>query len=242
MDDIVLLLSLFTGRAIFKLSSYDARDFIYEDHRIYNYGRELARSIEFKAGWKNRETGTIETNEQNLRDFYKVNIGFEKGLNKILELVSSSEWQREYENGYFLFLFNAAMKSQFSTTSFILCWTVWEHIFAIKNKKWLSEKTIEKMSGIEKISFILTQYFFKEITGKNIKNIERLNRTRNRLIHFGKKADSLDYKEIELFILLTEQLIAIILGLKPPNIFNSSEELEVFLNTESRKGKIRKEN
>ena len=46
------------------------------------------------------------------------------------------------------------------------------------------------------------------------------------------KTDNTDYKEMEMFIRLTEQLMAIILGLQPSNAFNSTEKLQIFLKVE----------
>lgn len=143
--------------------------------------------------------------------------------------ISSKEWQEEYEGGYFLFLFRSAIQRQIRETSFILCWTIWEHIFAIKNRKWLDNSTMEQMSGDKKIAFILNQHFLKKIDEKARKNIQRISKTRNRLIHFGIKTDQVDLKEMDMFIRLTEQLMAIILGLSPSNLFNSFEDLDSFL-------------
>ena len=63
--------------------------------------------------------------------------------------------------------------------------------------------------------------------------IRRLAETRNRLVHFGKFPE-LDqvHKDAELFIQLTESLIARILGLIPSNVLNTKERTnEFFMNT-----------
>lgn len=86
------------------------------------------------------------------------------------------------------------------------------------------------MSGDKKIAFILNEYFLKNIDNSARKNIQKINRTRNRLIHFGKKTEQVDYEEMEMFIRITEQLVAIIFGLSPSNLFNSFERLNFFLN------------
>jgi hypothetical protein len=67
------------------------------------------------------------------------------------------------------------------------------------------------MSADKKISFILKTYFFRKIDENVRKNIKRITKTRNRLIHFGRKTNHVDYREMETFIRLTEQLMAIIL-------------------------------
>jgi hypothetical protein len=132
-------------------------------------------------------------------------------------------------------LFRSAIQRQILESSFISCWTIWEHIFAIKNRKWLDDKAIIQMSGDKKIAFILNHYFLKKIDSNARKEIQRINGTRNRLVHFGIKTEQVDFNEMEMFIRLTEQLMAIILGLSPSNIFNSFERLEAFLNPKSKK-------
>lgn len=234
LDDILFLFSLFTGRNVFKNDWNDKEETaILQDHRLHHYGGQLICSIKYESRWKNKNTNEIKTKEEiagvPLFDYHQINIGFEKTINNILALISSKKWQQEYEGGYFLFLFKSAIQRQIIETSFILCWTIWEHIFAIKNRAWLSDNSIEKMSGSEKINFILNKYFLKEINDKTRQNIARINKTRNRLIHFGKKTENVDIEEMNLFIRLTEQLMAIILNLTPSNIFNSFEHLDKFL-------------
>ncbi len=225
---------MFTDRNVFKKDWGDNHNTaIISDHRIHQYGGQLACSIKDEWMWKHRNTGELkakkETESISGLDYSQINIGFEKTLNKILNLISSKKWQDEYEGEYFLFLFKSAMQRQIIETAFISCWTIWEHIFAIKNRNWLDNKTIEQMSGDKKIAFILKEYFLKNIEDSARKNIQKINKTRNRLIHFGKKTEQIDYKKMEMFIRLTEQLIAIILELSPSNIFNSSERLNSFL-------------
>ena len=185
------------------------------------------------AGLEILDNGEIKTEKEmkgiTVFNYHKINIGFENTINKVLHLISSKKWQDKYEGGYFLFLFKSAIQRQIIETSFISCWTIWEHIFAIKNRKWLDNTAIDQMSGDKKISFILNEYFLKNINDTARKNIQKINKTRNRLIHFGKKTEQIDYKEMEMFIRLTEQLIAIILELSPSNIFNSFEDLDNFL-------------
>lgn len=239
LDDILFLLTIFTDRNIFKKDWEDSDNIaVISDHRIHQYGGQLACSIKYDSKWKHVDTGELKT-EQEMKgipifDYHQINIGFENTLNKTFDLISSEKWQGKYEGGYFLFLFKSAMQRQIIETSFISCWTIWEHIFAIKNRKWLDNKAIEQMSGDKKIAFILNEYFLKSINDTARKNIQKINKTRNRLIHFGKKTEQIDYKEMEMFIRLTEQLIAIILELSPSNIFNSFEDLDNFLTSKKK--------
>lgn len=234
IDDILFLLTIFDNRNIFKKDWEDEENIaIISDHRIHQYGDQLSCSIQYESRWKGINTGELKTEAEMkdipIYDYHQVNIGFENTINKVFKLISSKKWQDEYEGGYFLFLFRSAIQRQIIETAFISCWTIWEHIFAIKNRKWIDNTTIEQMSGDKKIAFILNEYFLKNIDDKARKNIKKISKTRNRLIHFGKKTEQIDYKEMGMFIRLTEQLIAIILELSPSNIFNSFEALDSFL-------------
>lgn len=234
LDDILFLLTIFTGRNVFKKNWQDKDDIaIIQDHRMHHYGGQLHLSLSHDWLFKNKETGELKTEKEMdktpIFDWNQINVGFEKDLNQVLKTISSKKWQTEYEGGYFLFLFRSAIQRQIIETSFISCWTIWEHIFAIKNRKWLDNRAIEQMSGDKKIAFILNQYFLKAIDESARKNIQRINKTRNRLVHFGIKTDQVDTKEMEMFIRLTEQLIAVVLELSPSNVFNSFEKLDSFL-------------
>ncbi len=233
--DVLLLLTLFTGRNVF-MKNWEEKEgmAIMADHREHLWGAQLLLSIKYESMWKNKNTGELknelEMNGIPIFDYNQINIGFEKSLNIVLDLISSKEWLEKYSGGYFLFLFRQAVQRQIIETSFILCWSIWEHIFTLHHKKWLDRKTIETLSGYEKIAFILSEYFVVVLNNKAKREVGRLAKTRNRIVHFGMKADDTDYKEMEMFIRLTEQLMAIILGLQPSNAFNSTEKLQQFLN------------
>jgi hypothetical protein len=231
LDDVLFLLTIFTDRNVFKKDWENGA--VISDHRMHQYGGQLRCSVQYESRWKHIATGRLKTEEEMkgipIFDYNQIDIGFESTLNKILDLISSKKWQDSYEGGYFLFLFRAATQRQMIETSFISCWTIWEHIFAIKNRNWLDDEGIKQISGDKKISFILNEYFLKKIDVVAKKSIKEMYRTRSRLVHFGKKTEQIDIKEMEMFIRLTEQLIARILGLSPSNIFNSFERLDSFL-------------
>lgn len=234
LDDILFLLTIFTGRNVFKKDWQDSNNtMIISDHRRHQYGGQLRCSIQYELRWKHINTGELKTETEikgiPIFDYNQIDIGFENTLNKITDLISSKKWQDKYEGGYFLFLFKSAMQRQIIETSFISCWTIWEHVFAIKNRKWLGNEVIEQMSGDKKIAFILNEYFLKNIDNTARKNIKKINKTRNRIVHFGKKTEQVNYKEMKMFIGMTEQLIAIIFELSPSNIFNSFERIDTFL-------------
>ncbi len=234
LDDILFLLTLFADRNIFKKDWEENKNIaITSDHRLHQYGGLLACSIEYESKWKNRDTGALKTDSDmknvSILNYDQINIGFENTINKILDLISSEKWQQEYEGGYFLFLFKSAIQRQIIETSFTSCWTIWEHIFAIKNRNRLDNTSIVQISADKKIAFILKEYFLKNINDTARKNIQKIKNTRNSIVHFGKKTEEIDYKEMEMFIRLTEQLMAIILELRPTNTFNSFEKLDSFL-------------
>jgi len=234
LDDILLLLTIFTDRNVFKKDWEDNdNSCVISDHRVHHFGGQLSCSIKYEARWKHIDSGIIKNEDEmkNVSEFgYNlIDIGFEKTLNQLLQLISSKSWQDEYSQGYFLFLYRDALPRQILERSFLTCWTIWEQIFSIKHRKWLPDDDIFKMGADKKIAYILTTYFSKNIDKTGWNNIRRITKSRNRLVHFGKKMDNVTNKEKELLVRLTEQLIAYILNLQPSNIFNSFEKLEEFL-------------
>ena len=235
LNDILLLLSLFTGRDVFTVD--DAQDgfshrLAIADPRFYYWGGEIRDSIPFKAH-------PIPDDEPHVYD-----IGFEEGLNQVYSLVRSEDWQRKYKRGYFLILANLALRQQLLETAFTQCWTIWEHLFSVHNDRWLSDEQIRRLHSTEKIAFLLVEYALKGEIDKSEKGrIESLADIRNKLVHSGyfPERDSM-YNDAVLFIRLTEFIIAKTLGLEPSNLFNTMEGLEDFLKrkSESKRGKPRK--
>lgn len=221
LDDILLLLSIFTGRDVFLDESLDKPSAIIADPRKYQWGGSLRCSIPYKDKKIDQDSG--------------YNIGFEEGLNKIYSLIRTDQWLKKYQNGYFLLLLNHAEKRQILETAFVLHWTILEHLFTLHNRKWLSDERIQKLPSAEKISFLLVEYApSSEITTPNKKRISELAGVRNRLVHFGKFPDVMAEKNAELVIRLAEFIIAKILGLLPSNVFNTIEKLEQFFNRSSK--------
>jgi len=215
--DISLLLSIFTGRDIFALDS-QGDEVIISDPRVYIWGGILRCSIPYKEQLIYPES-------------YGYNIGFEEGINQVYELIRSDEWQKRYQKGYFLFLARTAFRRQPIESTFIQCWTIWEHLFSIFNQNWMSSENIRRISSYEKISFILVEFaLMGEIDEDSRKIIKTLAGLRNRLIHFGKFPESGSYRDdVDLFVRLTEFVIARILGLSPSNVLNTEEKLGNFL-------------
>jgi len=223
LDDILLLLSLFTSRQVFSLEQSDAKDaVIVADPREYFFGRNLRTSLEYIPKKKD--------------EFIEYDQGFEKGINDIYKNIRKKDWLQEFGDGYFLFIFREACKRQILETSFTSCWAIWEHLFYLHNKKWLSEDSIRKLPSKEKIAFVLSKYKIKEnIEKKDRKGIERFVQIRNRLIHTGRFPDEDSHDQGELFIRITEQIIDSILRLKRSDTMGTLYTLDTFLSGE-RKG------
>lgn len=219
LDDILLLLSIFTGRDVFVVEEFiDSSWVITADSRLHQWGGSLRTSIPYKES------------EGDDMIAFRYDIGFEEGLNQIYNLIRTNEWLKKYQHGYFLFLARQAFRRQNLESAFTQCWTIWEHLFAIHNRHWLADDTIRRFEAIEKIAFILTEYELRnEIDGKSREQIQSLAKIRNRLIHFGRLPDHGSvYDDTVLFIRLTENVIAKTLGLNPSNIFNTDEKSEAF--------------
>jgi hypothetical protein len=232
LNDILLLLSIFTKRDVFVVDPQVTKDagwMITSDPRVYYGGGILRCSIPYKAQ-------PIDSEPYGYDMGFKYDIGFEEGLNRIYSLIRSEEWQRKYRRGYFLFLARMAFRRQPLEAVFIQCWTIWEHLFAILNQNWLSLRQIRQISAVEKVSYILVKYALRdEIGDADRKKIESLANIRNRLVHFGRFPDrGAVHDDAVLFTRLTEFIIARILGLAPSDVLNTMERLEEFLTTSSR--------
>lgn len=219
INDILLLLSLFTRRDVFVADATErGANFITADPREYAMGGVLRCSIPYK-------NKPIPDDEP-----YGYDIGFEEGINQVYSLVRSEDWQRKYKNGQFLLLARQAFRRQPLETVFIQCWTIWEHLFSILNSNWLSNRQITQISSFEKIAFLLVTYALQnEIDDSARSRIESLARIRNRLIHFGFFPDNVIQNDAVMFTELTEFVIAKMLGLSPSGALDTMAKLEEFL-------------
>lgn len=133
---------------------------------------------------------------------------------------------------------NEAEKIQTLESAFILHWIILEHLFLIHNISWLSKDQMRKISSVEKLSFLLVEYDLKSNVSKQYKKeISKLTKVRNKLLHFGKFANNRAKKNAELIIELTEFITAKTLGLFPSVVFNTPEKLEEFLSKKGEEGK-----
>ena len=112
---------------------------------------------------------------------------------------------------------------------FLLCWIIWEHLFAVLRGKDYDEEQLENIEGKVKIAYLITSHFGINLNSNSHKEIRRIAKARNKLMHYGQKPANIDYKEMDLFIRATECLVCKILDLNPSNLFNTNEKLTEFL-------------
>ena len=205
LDDISLLLSIFTGRHVFTtpFPIDDGKHSTYCDPRSYPF--DLRTTIPYEAQTKN--------------DIFEYDIGFERGIKKVYELMNTEEWQQKYDNGRFLFLFHSAIKPQIIETSFLTCWTIWEHLFTLHNQAWMSEREIKKLPVAEKIAYLIIEYNIKNVLDdKDRKGIKRFANIRHRLVHAGQFPNKQSIEDASLFVRVTLMVVATILGVIPRNV------------------------
>lgn len=234
LSDILLLLSIFTRRDVFAVDNTiddGTGNIIIADPRLYPCGGVIGASIPY-------EKRLIDPTDP----LSSYNIGFEKCLNHIYELIRTEEWKDRYERGYFLFLTQQAFRSRSPDIAFTLCWVVWEHLFAILNREWLPDDRLVRILSSDKLAFLFIKYKIKpNITKENRKQIEKWKKIRNTLVHFGRfseldpknsakhssKYDSA-YDDVISFIRFTEFIIAKILKLSPSHALNT-KKMDEFL-------------
>ena len=210
LDDILLILSLFTMRHVWADSQQG--NVVIADHRFYQYGWSLRQGLPFVEG----------TNRGG-----RIDVGFEPGINSVLETIGDKEWRARYRGGHYLFLANHTFRRQILETAFSLCWTIWEHLFSLHNDNWLDKRTIHRISGGEKIAFVLQCYGLRvDIGATDSPLIKQLEETRNRLLHFGKFPAEDSMNKATEFIRWTEYLIAKTLGLYGEESFESVDSFD----------------
>lgn len=235
LTDICLIFTIFTGRNVFAIRKalFETDPTLISDYRIFNYGGILQCSIPYEEEYYNEQTlQRLSAKERVADEYYFVNhrdIGFQKGINKVLKLIRSREWRRKYNNGYFLLLFKQALSRTDLEPQFLLCWIIWEHLFAVLRKDDYTENQLENIEGKVKITYLIKTLFGITLNSKSHQEIKRIAKARNKLVHYGQKPENIDYKEMDLFIRATECLICKTLELEPSNLFNTNEKLASFL-------------
>ncbi|MCK4828400.1 hypothetical protein KA005_72390 [bacterium] len=231
--DVLLFISLFIGRNVFALNPGEEKYPLRPDPRGHFWGGQFRLSAQNDVQWRHKITGALKIKEEmtsmSALDYNRVDLGLEKTVCAVLDTINSKSWREKYDTGYFIFTFRQIIKQENIEQSFLLSWTLWEHFFTLHQRRWLDNRSIEQINGDKKIAFILHHYFRQDINDFARRRIRRLTKARNRLVHFGPIPENVDFDEIEMFIRLTEQLIAIVLGLEPSNVLNSFDHLQNFL-------------
>ncbi len=233
LQDILLFLTLFIGRNVFTLNSEEEKYPLRPDSRCHSWGGQFRLSVQHDIKWRDKTTGELKSEEEMMNisvfGYNLLDLGLEKTICTLLNDINSKGWRKKYGAGHFIFTFRQIVKQENIEQAFLLSWTLWEHFFTLHHRYWLDDNSIRQINSDKKIAFVLYYYFRQEISDFAHGRIKRLSKARNKLIHFGPIPENVDLKEIEMFIRLTEQLMAIVLGLEPSNALNSFDHLQNFL-------------
>ena len=230
LDDIVLLLSLFTGREVLAF-----------DEPI---GDKHADGVIIANPNESRRLGvlicSIPYRSDDSGEYPPGNAGFADGINAVYARIRSAQWQREYGPSLFLLLAKHALLPNHPwSIAFTQCWTIWEHLHGLlkrnghkragrgQNGRWGQKRP----EAAEKIQFLLNRYALNGGSPKDRVRVRALAEIRNSLVHEGRfpEYESVG-KDVMLFVNLTQFLLARALGLVPSNVMNTIERLEAFLN------------
>ena len=232
LHDILLLLSLLTQREVFL--NEPKKGICVANPNIFEWGGLLNASVPQK-------NKTINGKDIKYKDI-------ENCVNKIYRYIRDDEWLKKYGNGFFLLLLKHAFKRQLVESSFVKCYTIWEHLYSILKHNKCLKQTIGSGEP-KKISSLLNKFNLLDNKNDCIKSSKIFYETRKSLVHFGKFLDlkkgdpeifflygfedhKISYPDDKskddaiLFIRLTEVLTARILELEVNDICSSKKNLE----------------
>ncbi len=221
LDDVLLILSLFTGREVFSTTNSNISDniAIARDFRPYLCYETLGVSIPPR----------LVKNDRGIA----VDFGFEEDLDKVLRLIHTKEWLEKFEQGQLLFIARQIFTFQVLEKAFLMSYVFWEHVFYMEKRTSMSDKQIIDTDGAQKVRFLLEAYGFTLwLNGQQKDCIQKiLTDIRNTLAHYGVfDKDKHSHNDAIKFIELTTRLLAKILGLEPSDGKNTKEWLEEMLN------------
>jgi len=220
LDDILLLLSLFTRRKVFALDPGEEEPVVIADPRMFHYGGGLRLSL-----------GKVKRENESGHEDYSIDL--QGGVGNVNQLIRSTAWRSTYGQGSFVLLFVAACHRQILETSFLLCWTIWEHLYAQLHAGQKTMKHIAKTHAREKISHILQRYGVRQsVPAAHEQKLKELVKMRNLLVHDGRLPSEDSQEVADIFVRLTEMILAVILGLSPSNVFSAEERFDRFLNNQ----------
>lgn len=218
--DLFLILSLLTERNVFAKTWNDmeGKRQILEDPRQHR--GDFSRFVLPIGKNINNQTREIiddaEMNGLSTFEWIRFNQGLEIVANKVWDTIKDESWQKKYKNGAFLLIFSQSQRMQRTESAFILSWSIWEHIFSLHHSSCMSDVDIEKKGADQKYEYIKNIYFQDDKLEKIKKDAKKIQKIRNRLIHFGffpKEGDKNQDINIDVFFRDTEQLVAKILKL-----------------------------
>jgi len=204
LDDILLLLSFFTGRDVF--TTYNEDWYVFTDPRCYMWEDNLRRYL-----------------DQNYASYDKLRLQY--GVESVYSVIKTQEWREQYSNGIFLIWLREALRGSMAESKYIFCWIIWEHIFMLLEKREdFKEITnnlkmrMGKEKYAKKITPLLVYYEFMTIDDDFLKTYtEKISDARNELVHEGrlKKLDKENIDYLKLFALNTIDLVTKILDIHP---------------------------
>lgn len=224
LDDLTLLLSIFTGRHVFALRHDEAkrkRQVLIADPRQSLWGGVIELSIPYEKSPPRDRRDPISTGDD----------GLQIHLNRVYELMGTDGWRERYRSGYYLFLFRIALQERTIESAFSQCWTIWEHLFSILNDSWMTKASIRNTNSTDKIAFLLVTFAVRErLQDEEKARLRSLAEIRNRLIHFGQFPEHTQvHDDAMLFIRMTEWIVACTLGLQPSEVFDTLARFEGFI-------------
>ncbi|MDP2316514.1 MAG: hypothetical protein Q8P41_26710 [Pseudomonadota bacterium] len=221
LDDTLLLLTIFTGREVFiDRHEFDigTRSVFRQDSRQLLWGGTLRASVEY----------SYLPPEQGAACEYVS--GIETAVNQVLRQTSTDSWRETFYEGHFLFLLKAAFHEQPLQATFTQCWTIWEHLFYAVNRTWLTVEGDRSLPARDKILFLAERYgMMSGVDESGKRRVDGLVGIRNELIHKGRLPARDDvFRDVRMFILMTEFLATKIAGLRTRDIFNTVEKFLEF--------------
>ena len=212
LDDILLLLSLFTCREVFATPE-PVEGVIIADSRESPLGGILRCSIPYRRA---------DSPADSLADS-PGDAGFAEGIDRIYKLICTENWQRTYGSGDFLRLAQMAFR-QSLPQAFFQSWILWESLYGLLHRSLLTEKELRKVHAKKKIQYLLQTYGLHPCPEQVLPRVAALADIRNDMAHAGQLPQSqADWEATYFFVQLTEVLIALILGLTPSNVMNTTE-------------------
>jgi hypothetical protein len=220
--DILLLLSIFTGRQVFVLrgdGETQRRPVFLADPRQTLWGGVIQLSIPYEASPPLDENEPTSISDD----------GLQVHLNRVYELSGTDDWREKYRGGYYLFLFRSMLQERTIESAFSQCWTIWEHLFSVLNDPWMADT--RKADSADKIAFLLVTHGVRErLQEREKKRITDLKEIRNRLVHFGQLPEKSSVSDdAMLFIHMTQWIVARTLGLQPSEAFDTLKRFKQFI-------------